>query len=110
MNVEEKLEAATVSGRLLSSQRRIQLLLALREAESPMKLSMLVSEIARREAGSVERVVEEHVDRIELTLRHIHLPKLVDYGVVRYDEEQQTVELVDDLNELDSVLEAVFEG
>ncbi|QCJ47486.1 MULTISPECIES: DUF7344 domain-containing protein [Haloprofundus] len=100
-------EAVTTS-RLLSSQRRVHALLALREAEAAMTLPVLVYETALREVDSPSDVTEDHLERVEITLRHVHLPKLAEFEVIRHDPDDERVSLTDDVETLESIIEAVF--
>lgn len=42
----------------------------------------------------------DHYERILTGLHHRHLPKLADAGVIRYDVEQETIELQDAVDNL----------
>ncbi|KTG10646.1 hypothetical protein AUR64_08255 [Haloprofundus marisrubri] len=106
MTNKEQRNVATTS-RLLSSQRRIHVLLALREADSPLTIPVLVYETALREVDSPSDVTEEHLKRVEITLRHVHLPMLADFEVIRHHPDDDHVSLVGD-GTLESVIEAVF--
>lgn len=82
-------------------------LLALREADSALTIPILVYETAVREVDSPSDVTDEHLQRVEIALRHVHLPMLADYEVIRYHPDDDHVSLVDH-ETLESVIEAVF--
>ncbi|WP_224332587.1 DUF7344 domain-containing protein [Haloprofundus halobius] len=107
MTQQTQREALTTGG-LLSSQRRVYVLLTLREVESPMRLPILVYETALREVDSPNDVTEEQLERVEITMRHVHLPKLEEHEMIQYDPENQQVSLADDIEELEAILEAIF--
>lgn len=73
---------------LLANDRRRALLahLVARPGED-VAVEDLVSHLAANEAASEYR-------NIHLSLRHLHLPRLAEAGVVRYDTDRQRVEYV----------------
>lgn len=85
-------ERLSVDGlhRLLASSRRRQLLsyLTARSGDS-VPVDELVDAIVERERP--DPGPETHRSRVEMDLRHIHLPKLADPGVVCYDPVAETV-------------------
>lgn len=80
---------------LLSHPRRRLLLHGLRLAGGRAPLSELAAFVARRETGSSGNPFGDSVSRVYTGLWHVHLPKLVDVGVVSFDEADDSVELVD---------------
>lgn len=90
---------------VLADQRRRYVLDLLRERGEALTLGDVAEEVAAREA---ERAgagpSNEDVRRIRLTLRHLHLPKLADAGVVVHDRERRTVALAVDPGLLDTFL------
>ena len=78
---------------LLSSRRRRFALRVLADHES-ITLADLADEVAIREyGGPITRISADDVLRTYLSLYHAHVPKLVDAGVVTYDQDEDTVEL-----------------
>lgn len=80
-------ETLNVTYTLLSDPRRRHLLYCLRDG-SQMTTEDLSLEIAARERDvSTEAVREDDRKRVETTLVHTHLPRLVDHGVLEVDSE-----------------------
>ena len=50
----------------------------------------LADELAARDGGA-----DGASDEIRLSLHHVHLPKLVDANLIRYDEDARTVSLTE---------------
>jgi hypothetical protein len=78
---------------LLSHRRRRCILRALFRNEAPLSLTELVATVAAQEAADDAHLEDELVERVRLSLCHIHLPKLANEGVVRYDAKRETVSL-----------------
>lgn len=77
----------------LSHSRRRLLLSALRNVSEPT-LHELAARIASLERDRPqEAVAGETVERVYLSLYHAHVPKLVDHGLVRFDETDGTIAL-----------------
>lgn len=81
----------------LSNERRRLVLTVLEEGTTPMDLPVLARRVARaetdREGGSVSGST---VERVTISLHHLHLPKLDDAGLVEYDAEDNAVVEVND--------------
>ncbi|WP_435062667.1 DUF7344 domain-containing protein [Halobaculum sp. EA56] len=75
---------------LLESDRRRLVLAILGERTQPVELDTLAAAVAAAEEG-VDRADGDAHDRVTVSLHHVHLPKLDDYGVIRYDRESNTV-------------------
>jgi len=73
---------------MLRSERRRNVLYVLYQRAGPVQASTLADEVAAREGAEFTRVAT--------ALRHVHLPKLDDAGVVEFDAETGTVRLSDD--------------
>ena len=69
---------------LLSADRRRVVLEVLAEQTAPVELDALAAAVAAQETDE-DTVSEEMVKQVSLTLHHIHLPKMADFGVVEYD-------------------------
>lgn len=72
---------------VLTAERRREALYVLYSRDEPISLTELAEEVASAEGSDVEQVAP--------TLYHVHLPKLADVGVVRYDPEAGIVRLAD---------------
>lgn len=81
----------TVTGifELLSDQRRRFALHYLATQVGAIDVSDLADQIALMEGNHTQ----EHYERICTGLVHIHIPKLDDAAVIRYDPERETIEL-----------------
>lgn len=76
---------------LLASDRRRLALDILTGKTAPVELEELAVGIAAREGGS-DAVDEETVERVAITLHHVHLPKMVDLGVLDYDPKTNRID------------------
>lgn len=86
----------TVFG-VLADQRRRSLLRCLNEYENTMALADVADEIATREREKpITELSAEEVKTVYISLYHEHIPKMVDAGVVRYNQEKDMVMLVED--------------
>lgn len=79
--------------RLLASDRRRSVLDALEGRAAPVELTTLAETVVSRETGGSD-VDDERVERVAVSLHHVHLPKLDDVGVVQYDPDTRRVEPV----------------
>jgi len=67
-------------------------LAALSSRDEPMALADLAVDVAKRETGDTgEWVSKERAREIEISLYHVHVPKLEDVGLVEYDRDRNTV-------------------
>ncbi len=90
--VSEGEQTKDVVFRCLANQRRRLVVSVLDQDSQPVTLSDLAKRVAARTdetptAGGTDAAVE----RIRTSLHHVHLPKLVEAGIVDYDIEQQLV-------------------
>lgn len=96
---------------LLASERRRYLLVALMEHGPTIALPDLADEVATREyAVPFSEIPEEDVLDIYSLLYHKHVPKLVDAGVVAYDQEHDLVRLTNVDESLERFLRETPEG
>lgn len=92
--------------RLLASSRRRILLSCLQTADLPLHLSDLAREIAVREHDSPPtELPDEARKEIYLSLYHTHVPKLEEYGIVKFNQERKTLELTNKADHLTPYLE-----
>lgn len=82
--------------RCLSHARRRYVLDCLKDAQSPLALADLAKDVAAREtdAPRSEIAAETELD-VYTALYHSHIPKLASMDFVRYDREQEEVELTE---------------
>ncbi|MDS0222202.1 hypothetical protein NDI54_12660 [Haloarcula sp. S1AR25-5A] len=94
---------------LLSSRYRRYLLYALSQYTTPVSLAVLADTVTEIEHGTpVESYRDERLD-IYTTLYHNHLPRLVDAGVVQYDQGEDTVDIGPNAPALVPLLETTLE-
>ena len=95
--------SATAIFELLSNDRRRFALHALSRAVGAVEVSDLADQIALREGEHTH----DRYERICTGLVHVHPPKLVEAGVVRFDPERETVQLLDAADKLTPHLDLV---
>jgi len=77
---------------LLADQRRRLLLSVLHTYGEELTLRDAAEEVAIRETGhNVADIPAEQVQKVYLSLYHDHLPRLVDAGLLEYDQERDLV-------------------
>jgi hypothetical protein len=76
---------------LLASERRRAVLAVLTERAGPTELDDLAAAIAVREG---EEPPAEALERLAVSLHHVHLPRMDDLGVLDYDSSANRVEAV----------------
>jgi hypothetical protein len=83
---------------------------ALDDADSPMTTNELATEVAIRESDYPNVDLEDdHVDRVLVTLHHVHLPKLRDAGLVAYSADDDVVRRTDAAADVATLLDVVFD-
>lgn len=88
---------------VLSAARRQQVLRVLAEASPPTDVETLARAVAARETDRpAEPLPAARVRRVQVSLHHVHLPKLAATGLVEYDPDRGLV--VDAVDGLDSLL------
>jgi hypothetical protein len=70
--------------RLLSNGRRRAVLAVLSDRSTPVELADLAAAVADRETDA-EAADEALVDRVKVSLHHVHLPRMDSLGVVEYE-------------------------
>jgi len=82
---------------VLSRSHRRFALLALRTCGGVLALADLSVAVARMEADETGRRSRRTAPGTSRSLYHDHVPKMVDAGVVEFDEDRRVVRLHDDL-------------
>lgn len=75
----------------IADERRRRLLAILRDLDTPERLSALT----RNLAAEMDLTSPAEIRKLRIRLHHVHVPKLTDVGIVRYDRGQGTVELTE---------------
>ncbi|GAA5053759.1 hypothetical protein ACFFQF_28715 [Haladaptatus pallidirubidus] len=78
-------EQITLLYKMLADHRRRALLRCLRNTETPLAVSTLVTKLTQ----SDDREPSNRTTDTAITLHHIHLPKLADTGIIEYDQSDQ---------------------
>ena len=93
---------------LLANRRRRYLLYALRGRDDPIELSALAEQIAGWEQDvPPEEVAKNEYKSVYVSSVQCHVPKLADAGVVDHDEENHTVILGENFEQLEPYLRVV---
>jgi len=77
--------------RLFAADRRRQTLDILTGQTEPVDLMELASGIAARE-HDLDSADDEAVTHVAVTLHHVHLPMLSQFGIIEYDAERTRIE------------------
>lgn len=94
----------------LANTRRLLVLLSLKENETPMSLDALATDVAMQETDFPdEDLSDEHIDSILISLHHVHIPKLVSEDIVEFHEDEDHVALTEEINDIERILDAIFE-
>ncbi|ARS89425.1 DUF7344 domain-containing protein [Natrarchaeobaculum aegyptiacum] len=95
---------------LLANRRRRYLLYALRGREDPIELSTLAEQIAGWEHDvPPDEVAKNEYKSVYVSSVQCHVPKLADAGVVDHDEDNHTVVLGDNFDQLEPYLRVVVQ-
>lgn len=79
---------------LLGDERRRHALAVLAERSAPIDLESLAEAVADRETA-VARPSADEIERVAVSLHHVHLPRAADLGVLDYDAGGNRVEHVE---------------
>ncbi|THE66710.1 hypothetical protein D8Y22_00865 [Salinadaptatus halalkaliphilus] len=94
---------------LLANRRRRYLLYALRGREEPIELSALAERVAGWEHDiPPDEVAKNEYKSVYVSSVQCHVPKLADAGVVDHDEDNHTVILDDNFEQLEPYLRVVI--
>lgn len=80
--------------RLLAVERRRLVLDILAGNTDPVELDELATGIVEREDGT-DAVDEPTVERVAITLHHVHLPKVAQFGIIDYDPKTRRIEPIE---------------
>ncbi|RQG86974.1 hypothetical protein EA462_15085 [Natrarchaeobius halalkaliphilus] len=106
---EQELSADVIL-ELLANRRRRYLLYALRGQENPIELSRLAERIAGWEQDvPPDEVAKNEYKSVYVSSVQCHVPKLADTGVVDHDEDNHTVVLADNFDQLEPYLRVVIQ-
>ncbi len=95
-------------GRVLSNDRRREVLRYLLAADEPITVQRLVGWLADTEDETTAlTTIHELRQRVHVALCRTHLPLLERYGIVEYDRERGLVSPAANLSEFESLLEEV---
>lgn len=90
---------------LLANQRRRYVLACLADTTQPLVLTSLAEDVAIYENESPRtEISNEEVRTIRTSLYHSHIPKLVDAGVVKYNQERGLILGVDSADLVERML------
>ncbi|AGB36159.1 DUF7344 domain-containing protein [Natronococcus occultus] len=104
---DQELSADTIL-ELLANRRRRYLLYALRGREGPIELSRVAERVAGWEHDvPPDEVAKNEYKSVYVSSVQCHVPKLADAGVVDHDEENHTVVLSDNFEQLEPYLRVV---
>jgi len=96
---------------VLAHPRRRFLLHHLQDADTTVSVEELTAELVAWESQKpVDDRTGNERDAITVSLVHNHLPKMLQAGVIRYDRTEQTAELVDHTDEVQSHLQVMVVG
>ncbi|KAA9398716.1 hypothetical protein Har1130_10910 [Haloarcula sp. CBA1130] len=94
---------------LLSSHYRRYLLYGLSQYTTPVSLAVLTDTVTEFEHGTPAEQSRDERLRIYTALYHNHLPRLVDAGVVRYNQSEDIVDIGPNAPALVPLLESTIE-
>lgn len=95
---------------LCRHERRRTIIEALVEQQRPIPMNDLAEMVVEREHHSpVTEVADEAVTRIEISLHHVHLPKVEAAGVVEYDSKAGLVEPTAQFDKAETHLSAILD-
>lgn len=96
---------------LLSNQRRRYVLSCLADTTQPLVLTSLAEDVAICENESPRtEISKEEVRTVRTSLYNSHIPKLVDAGVVKYNQERGLIRGVDSADMVERVLCLTADG
>ncbi|WP_458184951.1 DUF7344 domain-containing protein [Haladaptatus sp. NG-WS-4] len=76
---------------VLGDSRRRRVLSSLHKESRPVPIADLARHLVDQETDTTTDAPSDAVERVEIQLYHVHLPKMADAGFVRYDPESGMV-------------------
>jgi len=93
---------------VLRDRRRRFVVHRLHASEHPLSIDELATQLSAWERRQpVDEVETRPIERAEVTLRHVHLPKLADAELVQYDRHSDEVSMSEQVAPLDALLAVV---
>lgn len=94
---------------VLSHSDRCALIAALSQSEESLPLSDAAKEVARRNNVEADGpVTRDQIEEKYLLLRHKHVPKLIDSGIIHRDDADNTIRLTEEGEEIADVQAEIF--
>ena len=90
--------------RLLADERRREMIYALDRAETDSFTYDEVVDAVAENGG----LPQDHRDRLEVEMTHVHLPKMDENGLIEYDEEEEVITYDPD-EEIEELMDVVEE-
>ncbi|MFA9501151.1 hypothetical protein ACERIM_00035 [Natrinema sp. H-ect1] len=88
--------------KLISHQRRRAILDLLFTHDRPLTITDLRNEVVEKEQDAeITEIPSERVKQVQISLHHVHIPKLEEKGVVNYDSNRKIVEPTEKLSQLE---------
>lgn len=101
----ETLDEGTIHD-VLRNDRRRHTIESLRDSDGVSKVNVLAETIAASESGTDPPPTNKR-QSVYVSLHQTHLPKLDDLGIISYDSEDRTVELLDRVEQVEMYMEVV---
>jgi len=76
---------------MLANERRRSVLSVLDDQETPVTLGTIAREVADHEATLASPDTDD-VRKVQVSLHHVHLPKMTAFGVLEYDATTRRIE------------------
>ena len=90
---------------LLANRRRRYALHYLTQREEAVAFDDLAAQLVQWEQDATSPSPENHLEQIVISLTHMHLPKLEEAGVLRYDRSEKRLELCESVTTLQPYLD-----
>lgn len=88
---------------VLSNARRRFVIACLATHSKPLAVADIATELTCWECKTPsDQIPEEHVQSRYVALYHVHVPKMADVGILEYNQERNTIALVDECDGITS--------
>lgn len=102
----ERIESDSLFNALANQRRRYILSILCDHHHQPIALPDLAEEVATREKDTkITEIPPEQVKTVYMTLYHAHIPMLEDAGIVKYNQDRDTVSMTVDNERIESLLD-----